>query len=184
MSTDKNWKLIKQEDVSPSKWFPLYKDTVQLPNGKIVEDYYVSKLGDVSMVVAITKNKEIVFVRQYKHGARQLTTELPAGRIGDKTPQEAAIAELQEETGFIVDSLIPIGFTLSIPSKDSTKVYGFVVKDVEIKTKQNFDENEDIEVILVPLSELDKYILSGEFNGSDSIAILHLAQLKYPELFK
>src|SRR3989344_5360996 len=92
----KKWKLLKEEDISPSQWFPLFKHKVQLPNGKIV-DYYLSKLGDVSMIVAVTTNKEVVFVRQYKHGAGEIVIELPAGRIRKgNIPEREAIMELEE----------------------------------------------------------------------------------------
>jgi len=84
MPSIKKWELISEVDVSPSKWFPLFKDTVKLPDGKIVDDYYVSKLGDVAMILAITKTKELLFVRQYKHGVQEIILELPAGRIGKK----------------------------------------------------------------------------------------------------
>ena len=75
------WEILEEVDISPSPHFPLYKHKVKLPNGRLVNDYYLSKMGDVVMILAITKKKEIVFVRQYKHGAGDVIIELPAGRI-------------------------------------------------------------------------------------------------------
>ena len=40
MNKIKKWRLLKEEDVSPSRWFPLYKHTVKLSSGKIIDDYY------------------------------------------------------------------------------------------------------------------------------------------------
>src|SRR4030067_3853160 len=94
----RKWKIIKERDISPSPWFPLFKHKVRLPNGKIINDYYLSKLGDVVMIVPFTKNNEIIFARQYKHGAGEVIIELPAGRIKDgNKPEKEARIELEEE---------------------------------------------------------------------------------------
>ncbi len=73
------WTLLKEEDVSPSPWFPVLKHTVKLANGNIIDDYYFSPLGDVVQVLPITKNNEVVLVKQYKHGMGQILIELPGG---------------------------------------------------------------------------------------------------------
>lgn len=181
----KKWKIIKEKDISPTPWFPLFKHKVRLPSGKIINDYYLSKLGDVVMIVPFTKNNEIVFVKQYKHGAGEIIIELPAGRIkkGNKPETEARI-ELEEETGGLSKSWESLGRIVLEPSKDTLRVHGFIAKNVQLREKQKLDETEDIEVVLIPASKVDKKIKSGKICGSDTIAFIKLAQLKAPELFK
>jgi 8-oxo-dGTP pyrophosphatase MutT (NUDIX family) len=182
MSTLKKWKLLSRKNISQSKWFPLYQDTVQLPNGKIVDDYITSQLGDVVMVLALTPQKEIIFVRQYKHGVEELIMELPAGRIKHgQAPEMSAHEELKEETGFVVDTLLPLGFVCPMPSKDPQKTYGFLATEVQVFTGTDFDDNEDIEVILVPMHKVLERVKIGEIYGSDTMALLFKAQLLYPE---
>lgn len=183
MSMIKKWEIIKEEDISPSKWFPLWRHIVKLPNGKIVDDYYVSKFGEVSMVLAFTKNKEVVFVRQYKHGVREITIELPAGMRKEKTPIEAAHCELKEEAGILAKDLIFFGKLFLAPSKDGTITNLFMTANAEITQGQELDENEEIEVLLVPIDEIDVKISSGEIMSADTIAALTLAKLKMPEYF-
>jgi len=185
MKKIKKWKLLAEEDVSPSPWFPVYKHKVQLPDGKVVDDYYVSRLEDVAMIVAVTKEKEIAFVKQYKHGIRRVMLELPAGRVkkGD-TPLKTAKRELAEETGIAVKSIVSLGEIVPVPSKEDTLVHGFLVKDVEINSKQSLDETENIQVEFYSFKKTLRYIRSGKINGTDTIAILTLAQLKHPNLFK
>lgn len=181
----KKWKLIREEDISPSPWFPLFKHTVELPNGKVIDDYYLSKAGDVSMIVALTKQREIVFVRQYKHGAGEIIIELPAGRVKkDTTAEQTAIMELEEETGYVTKEIEFLGEMYAVPSKDTVQTYGFLVRNVEIVKEQNLEETEDIEVLLIPVSEVDQKIKSGEIRATDTIAFIKLAQLKAPELFE
>lgn len=181
----KKWEILYEEDISPSPWFPLYKHKVKLPNGKVVEDYYLSKVGNVAMIVPITTKKEIVFVRQYKHGAGEVIIELPAGRI--KTghePVETAKIELEEETGYCSNELTYLGTIFGEPSKDTFKVYGYLTKNLSLKHLQKFDENEDIEVILIPANKVDDKIKNSEIIASDTITFIKLAQLKEPGLFK
>src|SRR5258708_2399839 len=180
----KKWQLISSKDVSPSSWFPIVKEEVQLPNGKIVE-YFRSKLHPVAMVLAITKEKELIFVRQYKHGIGEVCVEFPAGRIEkDKTPKQTAVRELLEETGIEIseDALMEVGELWTEPSKSSVRVSGFLVRDVIITKNQWLEETEAIEVIRVPLSELDVY-LEKNIHASDTLAFLLLAKIKFPELF-
>lgn len=181
----KKWKVVTQQDVSPSKWFPVIKEEVELPNGKII-DYYKSKLANVSMIVPITKNKEVIFVKQYKHGIGEVCVEFPAGRIENgSTAQAAAIAELSEETGIAASEsdLIELTVLLTEPSKSSVKVYGFLITNVEITQKQELEETESIEILKIPISELDEFIAKGEIHASDTLALLLYARMKFPLLF-
>lgn len=181
----KKWVLLEEDDISPSHWFPLFKHKVKLPNGKIVDDYYLSKVGDVVMILPITNNKEIVFVRQYKHGADDFVIELPAGRVKNSIDViENARLELEEETGYRSDKFIPLGILYGEPSKDTYKVHGYLVTDLNKRFSQKLDENEEIEVLQVPIGNIDKMIKNGEICSPDTIAFLKLAQLKFPSLFK
>lgn len=179
-----SWQLIERKDVSPSKWYPLYVDKVRLPNGTEIDDYYVSELGDVAMIVALTPEKEIVFAKQYKHGVQEILLELPAGRIGNKTPKQAAHEELREETGIIADELVPLGKVAVAPSKDATYTHAFLLTNARIERNQDLDETENIELVKIPIRDLDEKILSGKIHVADTIAALTLARLNQPKLFE
>lgn len=83
------WKVLQSTDISPSKWFPITKEIVELPNGQQME-YYTSHLRNVAMLVVITKNHELVFVKQYKHGIGEVCIEFPAGRVEEGISPEQA----------------------------------------------------------------------------------------------
>ena len=179
MSKIKKWQILSEDDVSPSKWFRLFRHSVKLPNGNVYDDFYVSDLGDVAMVLPVTSNNELIFVRQYKHGAREITLELPAGRIEKgQSPIQAARLELEQETGIVSDDLTPIGELRPFPSKDKMIVYGFLANGINCTRKQNLDETEDLEVEPISLTCVDEKIRSGEINCSDTLALIALAKLK------
>jgi ADP-ribose pyrophosphatase len=181
----KKWKILNEIDISPSPWFPLFKQKVQIHDGTMINDFYVSRLGGVGMVIPVTSNKEIVMVRQYKHGIEEVTLELPAGRMKKgRNAKETACYELEEETGILTHDLIFLGRVSPVPSKDSTIVYGYLAKDVKITQKQKLDTTENIEIVIVPARDVLKKIKNGEVIQSDTISILTLAYLKYPYIFK
>lgn len=180
------WTIIKEEDISPSKWMPVLRHTVKLPDNSIVDDYYFSPLGNVAMVMAITTTGKVVLVRQYKHGLGQVLIELPGGMQHDNATMEAcAIAELEEETGIkaVNEQLIPLGKIAGNPTKTNQVTYGYIVKDALFNAVQRFDATEDIELLTVPPKELLQMISSGEIWVADTVAFIMKAYLLHPELF-
>ncbi len=182
MAKIQKWEIISEKDISPSPWFPLHVDRVKLPNGKITE-YYAARAGDVAMIIPITRDREIIFVKQYKHGVREILLELPAGRLDNRNPEQAARDELLEETGIIAKKFTPVGQIITESSKNSIHISGFLAENVEITEKQQLDETENIEIVKIPIKEIDHKIKSGEICCSETITILTLAKLKFPKLF-
>jgi ADP-ribose pyrophosphatase YjhB (NUDIX family) len=181
------WKIIKETDVSPSKWFPVLQQTVELPSGRIVDDYFISPMGNVVMVLPITSENEIVLVRQYKHAIGEILIELPAGfQQKGKTLEESALAELEEEVGIKTteNNLIFIGKNANNPTKINVVTYCYLAKNLEFNSEQNLDENEEIEIIKVSPQEALEMVKSGDIWVADSVAVITRAFLLYPELFK
>jgi len=183
MSDLKKWKLLSKKDISPSHWFPLFVHEVELPDGTIIDDYYISKVGDVAMTIAVTPNKEVIFVRQYKHGADKIVLELPAGYTDKDEPMEAAKRELKEETGIVAETLVPLGDFYMSPSRDPQILYSFLLTDAQITGEQQLDKTENIELVHIPINQIDEKIADGQICCSDTLAVIHLAKIKHPELF-
>lgn len=182
----KKWQIISEEDVSPSKWFPVTKHVVKLPDGSIVDDYFFSPIGDVVMLLPITKDKKIVLVKQYKHGIREVVIELPAGyKKAGISHKQTAIEELEEEVGIKTEihNLIDLGKLASNPTKLNNIVYGYLARNLEFNSKQNLEVTEDIEVLLATFDQVLKMIDEGAIWVSDSVAFILIAKRKFPKLF-
>ena len=177
------WELLEEQDVSPSKYFPTFKQTVKIHNGTIIDDYFIAKSLDAAMVVAITPEKELIMVKQWRQGIKEITLELPAGENDTKAPIDAARSELQEETGAITTTLYPLGIIAMTPPKNSIKMHGFFCYIDKIIKEQDLDPNENIEVVKVPLKDIDPFLLAGDISCADTIAFIALARLKFPEAF-
>jgi len=181
----KPWAILEEEDISPSPWFPLTKQKVQLTNNNVY-DYYLSRLGDVVQVLAVTKQKEIVLVRQYKHGLGEITLEIPGGlQQQGKSIIQSALNELEEETGIkaTAQQLIPLGKIAINPTKLKQVTYGFIVFDAEFNSQQRLDSTEDIEVIVKPATEVLQLAMSGDIWVTDSLSWILKAAMLYPEVF-
>lgn len=180
------WTVIKEEDVSPSPWFPVLKHTVKLANGNIIDDYYFSPLGDVVQVLPITKNNEVVLVRQYKHGMGEILLELPGGmQQKNRSVIESALNELEEETGIktTADKLISLGKIANNPTKLKQVTYGFMLFDAEFNAVQKLDATEDIQIITLPAPEVLRMAINNEVWVTDSLNFILKAALAYPDIF-
>ncbi|MES2375211.1 MAG: NUDIX hydrolase [Bacteroidota bacterium] len=189
MQADKEiqkWTVINEQDVSPSPWFPVLKHTVKLGNGNIIDDYYFSPLGDVVQVLPITKNNEVVLVKQYKHGMGEILLELPGGmQQKNKSVIESALNELEEETGIktTADKLISLGKIANNPTKLKQVTYGFILFDAEFNTVQKLDATEDIQVIVLPAPQVLQMAINNEIWVTDSLNFILKAALAYSDIF-
>lgn len=93
-----DWTILKSTYILKNNWISLRGDTCKLPNGKIIEPYYVLEYPTWVNVVALTKEKEVILIRQYRHGLQKTIWEIPGGNMDsvDKSPLEAIKRELKE----------------------------------------------------------------------------------------
>ncbi len=180
----KKWEKLSSELVFNHKWFKVQRDTVKLPMGRIVDDYFMWPQGDVVLVVPLTKDNEIVLVQQYKHAAAEIVIEVPAGMLNkDEKPKLGARRELEEETGYTSEEFIYIGAVTNSPSKVIGIIHIYLAKNVKKTKDTHFDENENIEVLIKPFSEVMNMIFKREIWVTGSITAL-LLSLKKSELIK
>lgn len=80
------------------------KDKCELPNGFLIDEYYVQEHADWVNAVVLTKDREIVLVKQYRHAGEDFFLEIPAGKPeGNESNEEGIVREIREETGFITE---------------------------------------------------------------------------------
>lgn len=179
--SNKGWKRLDSEIVLNNEWYKIRKDKVQLPSGVIIDDYYVSELQNVSMVFAMTHDKKVIFVKQYRHPVKGVLLELPAGIYSKgELPIDVARQELLEETGYKAKKLISLGKIVEYPTKDSHEMHLYLAKDAVPTKFSHPEETEDIEVVLIPINELLKMIENSQIfvSGTISCVIKALINLK------
>jgi 8-oxo-dGTP pyrophosphatase MutT (NUDIX family) len=163
-----SWKILESKYVRPRYRF----DQVELSNGKTFEAVAL-EFRSWASVLALTKNQEVVLVKQFRHAAQAVVWEFPGGVVDDgETPLEGARRELAEETGYTASKLIEVGKFYPNPALQSNFMYGYLAFDVEKTGVQHLDEAEDIEVHLVPLDELLAMTKRGDFLNGLQVAVL------------
>lgn len=157
----------------------LYVDHVTLPDGKLAKREYVKHIGAVA-VLPLTAEGEVVCVRQYRHAHRRVLTEIPAGKLNsaEEDHREAALRELQEETGVTPGRLTYLGPFLSTPAILDEVIDLYLAEDLCFGETAP-DEDEFLEVVRIPLAQLVDEILAGEnrMDGKTQVAILKTNEL-------
>jgi ADP-ribose pyrophosphatase len=166
----KAWKLRASSMALDERWFPVRKDTVELPSGKVIDDYLVWESPTIATVVPYTKDGLFVICEQYRHAVGKNMFQFPAGGVNkDETPEAAAVRELEEETGYKCGKLTSLGKSAAYPTKVTGYHHLFFAEDVTPTGQKMDDENELTRIYLITPEELVGLIDDGKFEVSDSL---------------
>lgn len=169
------WKVLDSAYALNHKWLKVRRDTCQLPNGLVIDDYFWLESPDHTVVVALTPQGDAVLTRQYKHAAHRILLEFPGGVIDPgETALTGAQRELQEETGYGGEDWQLLGQFHTNPTKSNAQSYIYLATGVQPIAEPHGDLTEEIEVLLVPWSHL---VTQSPFKVTNAALALHLAQL-------
>ena len=171
----KPWRVISSKYERSFEIFNLRTDRALSPRTNKIHDFYIFESLDWVNIIPVTVNKEVVLVRQYRHGIRDITLEIPGGIIekGD-TPEKAAIRELREETGYGKTKMTLLGSVYANPAFLNNKCYTFLAENASPVYEQDQDEKEDIEIVLKAIDEIPELIRQGEITHSLIIAAFYM----------
>lgn len=170
-----NWKTISSEYISKHPYFTARKDVCEMPDGKIVDAYYVVELPLSVCALAITEDGKALMIKQYRHPIGETIIELPGGFIDEKEdPAKAAARELLEETGYEFSSIEYVGKVAANPGVLSGFTYLYLAQGGKKIASQTLDHNEEIEVLQIPLEEVRAMLANNEI-----IQALHVSCLLY-----
>jgi len=115
------------------------------------------------VIIAVTGDRELILERNWRAPSESYIIQLPAGLtdIKGESEEETARRELLEETGYKADKLIPIVSLPLSPDLTSTSATHFFAPHVEFAGRTGEDLSEEIELLKVPLRELDDFLLSS-----------------------
>jgi 8-oxo-dGTP pyrophosphatase MutT (NUDIX family) len=158
------WKVRKSEYIFQRPWLNIRQDSVELPNGKVYDDFYVLHYPTWVNVIAITESGEFILERQYRHAIAKVCTEICAGCAEDgEDPLTAAKRELAEETGYSDGTWTELMTIAPNGTSMDNICHCFLAEGVKKVSGQHLDETEDIKVFLRSKDEVYQMLLNGEF---------------------
>jgi ADP-ribose pyrophosphatase len=171
------WQTLSREVVFEAKhWFRIMKDTIKLPSGRIVDDYFRIEGGEYVLIYARSKEGKVLVEKHYKHGLGEITVTFPAGFVEQgETPLTAAKRELFEETGFEAKVWKHIGSYVLDGTRNCGKAHYFIAEDLERVTDPVNDDMEELESLFFTLEELLDKISYGELCLLPDISIMAIA---------
>ncbi|MBD5225176.1 MAG: NUDIX hydrolase [Bacteroidales bacterium] len=161
------WTILDSRYIIRRPWLTARCDTVQLPDGRINDEYYILEYPGWVNVIAITEDGRYLMVEQYRHGLKDYFTELVAGVIeAGEEPLDAARRELREETGYAGGEWELLSVLSQNPSTTNNLTYCFVAKGVRKVSGQSLDATEDIAVKILTENELKELLVADSFKQS------------------
>jgi 8-oxo-dGTP pyrophosphatase MutT (NUDIX family) len=173
---DRSWKYLSSSEVADFRVVKIRRDRYLFHPAQRECDFVVCDSADWTMVIPITSDGRVVLIRQYRHGVREVVLEIPGGLLDDgESPEQAAVRELREETGYESESIRVLSRLLPNPSINNATMHVAVAEGCRPIARQNLDPLEQIEVVLRPLAEIPAMIASGELCHAQVIAAFTLA---------
>ena len=163
----KPWKLLSSEYLVDAPWLKVAKETCELPNGKVIDDFYTLWQPDWVLILARTAEGKWVMTEQYRHGTGKIALEFPAGIINKgESPEQAALRELQEEVAYHGEStnVSYLGAYPVNPDRHRGKFHVVFIDGVKKGGSTHFDSTEEIESLLLSDEELQAKMTDGTFN--------------------
>jgi 8-oxo-dGTP pyrophosphatase MutT (NUDIX family) len=156
------WKRVRSEQITDCRVFQVRRDLSINPRDGSEHDFYCLESPDWINIIPLTARNEVVMIEQYRHGAGEVTLEIPGGMVDEgESPRAAAERELLEETGYLAPQTIALGKARPNPAIQHNWIHLFLARDVSHQRAPHFDSTEHTVVRLVPLADVPALINDG-----------------------
>ena len=173
---DRSWKLLSTRLIADYRIVRLREDRYLFEPKRTEATFVVCDSADWVLVIPVTDDGQVVLVRQFRHGVRQVVLEVPGGLLDPgETPEASATESLREETGYQAERIRLVGKMLPNPAINSASIHIVLAEGCRPAGDQNLDPFEQIEVLLRPLADIPGMIASGEIDHALVVAAFALA---------
>jgi len=156
----------------------LFKETVELPNGKSATREVIRHVGAVG-VIPMTDDGKVIIEKQFRYPLNRVVTEIPAGKLDSFTEDRlsAAKRELEEETGYTAKEWIPLGDYIPTCAYCDERITLYLARGLSLG-QRHLDEDEFLNFEAVPLETLLEQVMDGTItDGKTQVAVLKAARL-------
>src|SRR5436853_5185998 len=174
------WERLASEIAYACRIFSIRRDRSRFSRDDAEHEFHVLESTDWVNIIPVTTAQEVVLVRQFRHGIRDCTLEIPGGMVDadDASPLVAARREMIEESGYDSDRVEALGSIHPNPAIQNNRCHSFVAYDVEARHDTHFDTTEETEVVLVPLARIPELVRAGDIDHALVVVAFHWLALK------
>ena len=141
------------------------------------KNFVVVRAPDWVNVLALTRDGQLVLVRQFRFGIDAFSLEIPGGVMeAGEDPVEAGLRELREETGFTGTRARLLGSVNPNPAIQSNRCHIVLVEDAERTAALEWDPDEEIEVTTLPVEDVLAQARNGGITHSLVLNALFLLE--------
>jgi len=172
------WRPLEREVVHDCRVFKVCRTAARNPRSDETLDFFTLDAPDWVNVVPVTPAGDIVIVRQYRHGARGTTLEIPGGMVDPgESPAQAAARELLEETGYAAEALEELGSVNPNPALFANRCTSFLARDARAVAGILNQGDEETRVEIVAAADVPGLLRAGEIDHALVVAAFHWAHL-------
>jgi ADP-ribose diphosphatase len=177
---DPRWKVKRrQSELRRPPWLEVFREQIELPDGRQVDDFYTIDMQDFAVVVALTPDEEVVVERLYRHGSGGVTWSLPAGFLHlGRSALESAVLELREETGYEAPDWIPIGRFITDGNRGCGWCNCFLARGAKPVQKPHSNDLAEVEISVLPWDRLLDLLAADGVVEMASAAAIGLAAIR------
>ena len=175
----KPWEKLSSKPVGDFRIFTIRSDRKKSPRTQQAHDFFVIDSVNWVNVIAVTPEKELVMIEQYRHGSNTVELEIPGGMMdaGDVSPEATGLRELREETGYAGEQPRLIGQVFPNPAIMSNICFTIMVENCRCLHPVEFDHGEDLMTRLVPVAEFPGLVAGGKIRHSLVVVALYFFEL-------
>jgi ADP-ribose pyrophosphatase len=174
MKPENRWSRTGSRYLFQSRWYAVRQDALTSPEGKSITYTVVEHPGFV-VIVPLLPDGRVVMERIYRYPLQRVNLECPSGGLDGEEPEIAARRELEEETGYRAGRMIGLGKYAASSGLSDEEFFVFLATGISADGMLRREITEDIEIELIPLTDLRALALRGEITDAPSALAILLA---------